>query len=266
MKKFWPHLACLLYGLAFSAVQADFDPFADEDAELNIGGDIFTDFSEETDSARVVEDERFFRYGRFFTFQLALGLTTFGGNRGRAYRNNPPNYGIGINYFSDFRNAFGVGLEFSKHHFFLDDEVHGYHDGDEGSDSGPGLVDVSMLRVYFSVRRYLDTSDLGTAITYANPYFTGRLEYWYLTNKFQDQQDILANNSGGGLGLGVGFGLEFPIELKHSYLGVEALWHSVNFHDKYTQDYAPVEWGSGFGYRDLAGSVWSLMASYVINW
>ncbi len=263
MKK---HLLLLFSLLLSLGARPNFDPFADEDAELNIGGDIFSDFSEDAENAEIMEDERFFRYGRFFTFQLSLGLTSFGGNRGRAYRNNPPNYGIGVNYFADFKNTFGVGFEFSKHHFFLDDEVNGHHDGEEGSESGPGLVDVSMLRFYFSVRRYLDTSDLGTAITYSNPYFVGRMEYWYLTNKFQDQDGLIPNDSGGALGVGLGFGLEFPIELKRSYLGVEALWHSVNFHDKYTQDYAPVPWGSGAGYKDLAGSVWSVMTSYVINW
>ena len=33
-----------------------------------------------------------------------------------------------------------------------------------------------MLRVYFSYRYYIDTSELGTAITYSNPYFTGRIK------------------------------------------------------------------------------------------
>lgn len=37
-----------------------------EDDDLNIGGDIFNDFNESLDEAQVVEDERFYRYGRFF--------------------------------------------------------------------------------------------------------------------------------------------------------------------------------------------------------
>ena len=242
------------------------DPFAVDDDDLQIGGDIFNDFNEDLESAQMMEDERFYRYGRFFSVQLAIGLTTFDGNRGTAYENDPPGYGIGINYFSDFQTSFGMGFEFSKHHFFLDEEVNAYNDGAGGSTSGPGLVDVSILRVYFSYRYYIETADLGTAITYANPYFTARLEYWYITNKFLDQEGVIPNDAGGGMGFGVGFGMEFPIKLKESYLGTEFLFHNVNFHDKFTQDYRPTSFGSGFGYEDLTGNVWTTFISYVISW
>ena len=266
--------SCLLYSLIFmllgfspQATAQYEDPFGDQQQEtLSVGKDIFNDLNEDLDSAQMMEDERFFRYGRFFTLQLSLGWTAFSGNRGQAYENNPPSYGFGVNYFSDFQTTFGVGFEFSKHHFLLDYEVNGYNDGDAGSSQGPGLVDVSMLRFYFSTRYYIDTSDLGTAITYSNPYFVARFEYWYTSNQFKDQEGIIPKDSGGAPGIGLGFGLEFPIKLKESYLGVEFLWHSVYFHDKYTQDYAPVPWGNGFGYDDLSGHVWSSMASYVINW
>ena len=248
------------FSASHSAQTQSFDNMNDD---LNIGQDIFSDFTEELGNSQILEDERFFRYGRFFSFAISIGLTNFDGNRGQAYENDPPNYGIGINYFKDFQTSFGLGFEFSKHHFLLDKQVHGYRNPDTGE--GPGLLDVSMLRFYFSTRYYIDTHDLGTALTYANPYFTGRLEYWYLTNKFIDQKDIIPDDSGGGFGLGMGFGLEFPIQIKESYLGVEFLFHSINLHDKDTQNYAPVTEG-GFGYEDLTGNIWSIMVSYVINW
>ncbi|MCP4912069.1 MAG: hypothetical protein GY909_03030 [Oligoflexia bacterium] len=227
--------------------------------DLNIGGDIFNDFNEDLDSTQMMEDERFFRYGRFFSLQLSLGLTSFDGNRGKAYDDDPPSYGIGINYFMDFQTTFGMGMEFSKHHFFVDETVNGFRD------QAPGLVDVNIIRVYFSTRYYIDTSDLGTAITYANPYLTLRLEYWYLTNKFRDQEGRVPNDSGGGLGLGLGGGLEFPVKIKESYIGLELLYHSVAFHDKYTQKYRAIT-DNGFGFEDLTGNVYTTMVSYVINW
>ena len=244
------------------AIGQDFnpnDPFANEDGDINLGGDIFSDFHEDAEAAQEMETERFYRYGRFFSVQWSMGITNFGGNRGIAYQNSPPSYGLGVNYFSGFRSSFGLGFEFSRHHFFIDQPVNAYHEP-------LGAVDVKMLRFYFSHRHYLDTTNLGTSITYANPYFIGRMEYWYLTNKFRDQEDILPDDSGGSIGLGLGLGMEFPIVLRKSYLGVEFLWHTTNFHDKYTQDYRPLSKGSGFGYRDLTGSIYSLMASYVINW
>lgn len=50
-----------------------------------------------------------------------------------------------------------------------------------------------MLRAYFPYRYYIDTADLGVAITYSNPYLITRFEYWYMTNKFIDQPTIKMN-------------------------------------------------------------------------
>jgi len=246
--------------LLIQPTMGQLDPFEMEEEDLNIGGDIFSDFNEDIESSQMAEDERFYRYGRFFTFQLGIGLTTFDGNRGIAYNNAPPTYSLGVNYFLDFRNSFGMGVEFSKHNMFVDAPTVGFEDFADGV----GFIDVSALRVYFSTRYYFDTADLGTAITYSNPYLTARLEYWYITNKFKDQD--IANDSGGGLGVGLGGGLEFPIRIKESYIGVEFLWHSAAFHDKFTQNYrAPVNGGS-YNIDDLTGNAYSVMTTYVINW
>ena len=225
--------------------------------DLNIGGDIFTDFSEEIVGAQMAEDERFYRFGRFFSFALGLGLTTYDGNRGAAYQDELPAYGLYLNFFMDFQNSFSVGLEFSKHNFFLAEPTQGFQQ------NPVGFVRVNALRAFFGYRYYMDTSNLGTAITYANPYFTGRIEYWYLTNKFVDQE-ALPDDSGGGLGFGLGFGLEFPVKLKENYIGVEFLFHSVNFHDKFDRKYASFNGGSGF--EDLTGNAYSTMVSYVLAW
>ena len=73
------------------------------------------------------------------------------------------------------------------------------------------------------------------------------------------------------MGFGLGFGMEFPIKIKENYLGVEFLFHSVNFHDKYTQDYRAIDSDGdgepdGNGFSDLTGNAFSTMASYVISW
>lgn len=241
------------------------DPFALEEDDLNVGGDIFSDFNEDIESTQMAEDERFYRYGRFFTFQLGIGLTSFTGNRGIAYDNDPPTYNLGVNYFMDFQNSFGMGVEYSRHNMFVDSAVVGFPNFE--GESSVGLIDISMLRVYFSTRYYIDTADLGTAITYSNPYLVARLEYWYRTAKFRDQEERIPNESGGGLGVGLGGGLEFPIKIKESYLGVEALWHTVSFDDKFTQNFrADPQKNGTYNIEDLTGNVISIIVSYVINW
>lgn len=249
----------LLYSSGSFAQFGAGDSFDLQEDELSIGGDIFTDFNEDLEATQVLEDERFYRYGRFFSFIVSLGLTSFDGNRGRAYEDAPPTYGLSFLYFKDFQNAVGLGFEYSRHNFFLPDPTRGF----SNEETGVGFVEANMLRTFFSYRYYLDTSNLGTAITYSNPYMIGRMEYWYLTNKYIDQPQ-LKDDSGGGLGFGLGFGLEFPIRIRESYFSLEFLYHTVNFHDKFTQIYQPIEGGVGF--VDLTGAAYSTKISYIFNW
>ncbi len=236
------------------------DIFSAEDDDLNIGGDIFTDFSEDVEDAKVAEDERFYRYGRFVSFNVGIGLTTFDGNRGIAYENSPPTLGLSFTFFKDFQTALNLGFAYSKHSMFFPEKVVGF------PDATPGSVDVSMLRVFLGYRYYIDTANLGTAITYSNPYLITRLEYWYTTNKYVDMDEV-ENDTGGGFGAAFGFGLEFPMEIKESYVGLEFLFHSVNFHDKNTLRYAPdTNNGGTFGYEDLKGNAYSTMLYYSWNW
>lgn len=230
--------------------------------DLTPGSDIFSDFNEDLESAQVLEDERFYRYGRFFSVNLGGGFTTFTGNRGKAYDDNPPTFHLSVNYFLDFQKAITLGVEYSKHTMVLDTEVFGYP-----TQSKIGAVVTDFTRVFVGYKYYVDTTDLGTAITYSNPHLIGRLEYWYQTNKFIDKDNI-ENQKGGGIGTGLGAGLEFPIELKQSYISVEGLYHVVNFFDKYTQDYArdPENSESTYGYPDLTGNVLTLIVTYNFTW
>ena len=234
--------------------------------DMTLGSDIFTDFNEDLESAQVLEDERFYRYGRFFSVNLGGGFTTFTGNRGQAYDDNNPTFHLSLNYFLDFQKAITLGVEYSKHSMVLDTKVNGYPNNNK-----IGLVVTDMTRVFVGYKYYIDTTDLGTAITYSNPHFIGRLEYWYQTNKFEDKQangSVIPKQKGGGIGTGIGMGLEFPIELKQSYISVEGLFHVVNFFDKYTQDYRQIQGdaASTYGYEDLTGNVLSLIITYNFTW
>lgn len=253
----------LFQGKAYS----QFSPAAlENEDDFTVGGDIFSDFNEDLENTQVMEDERFYRYGRFFGVNLGLGGTFFSGNRGKAYKNSHPSFHLSNIYFFDFLNAFAIGIEYSKHTMIIDTLV-------QGSPNEPmGAIDIAMLRPFFAYRRYLDTSDLGTAITYSNPYVVGRFEYWYQTNTFRENKK-LKTESGGGVGVGLGVGLEFPIEIKKTYFNVEFLWHNVNFFDKYTDDYrqlppskVPAGKSSDYGYENLTGYAYSVMCAYTINW
>ncbi len=227
---------------------------ADED--LNVGGDIFSDFNEDLEESQIYEDERYYKYGRFFSFQMSIGYTTWGGNRGVLYEDLPPSFGLRVQYFSDFQSAWNIGFAYSKHNITLLQETQGIGDV-------PATIDVSMLRFFFGYRYYIDTSNLGTAITYSNPYITMRFEYWYESEKLTTISTEEKDTSG-GIGFAFGGGLEFPIKIKESYVNVEGLIHSVNLSDVRTIKYAPKN--NGPGVTDLSGMAFSLMVGYVWNW
>lgn len=257
---FYLILLCFLtVPMSFAQVNPS-DIVNEMDEDLNIGGDIFSDFNEDIESAQVLEDERFYRYSRFYSVNLGLGLTSFTGNRGAAYDNEPPTYNLSVVYFSSFTEAFVIGLSYSKHQMVLDYIPVGFQG------TTPGLVDINMLRTYFGYRHYVDTSDLGTAITYSNPYFTGQFEYWNASYQFTERKGQIDDQSVGGAGFALGLGLEFPIELKSTYLNVEALFHSVAFKDKYTTDYKPADPNRDTGYDDLTGYVTTIIVNYVLSW
>lgn len=256
-------LFLLLSITAFAQSSDQISQELEDDTTLS-GSDIFSDYNEDLESSQVLEDERFYRYGRFFSINLGTGITTFTGNRGKAYEDNHPTFHLSANYFLDFQKAIVLGLEYSKHTMVLDTAVFGY----EGAGK-IGAVVTDMTRVFVGYKYYVDTTDLGTAITYSNPYFIGRLEYWYQRNKFLDR-DTFDDVKGGGIGSGLGGGFEFPVELKVSYINVEFLYHVVNFFDKYTQDYAQNTTGrdpeSTYGYDDLTGNVVTVIVSYNFTW
>lgn len=250
------------------------------DQDLELGQDIFTDFSEDVDSKQIQEEERFYRYGRFVSFTMGLGLTTFGGNRGKAYHDNHPSFSLGLIYFADFQNAINIGIEYSKHTMYLDAPVKINTNINEPI----GAVDVAMLRPFIAYRYYINTTDLGTLLTYANPYLIGRLEYWYQTNKFREYSTGSESGStqkGGGIGVGAGLGIEIPMNLEKSFIGVQFLVHKVNFFDRDTEAYQSKSeddpttaadernyclTNKCYGYDNLEGLGYTFMTSYIISW
>jgi hypothetical protein len=229
----------------------------------NSGGDIFSDFNEDLEASQVVEDERFYRYGRFFSFNIGTGITRFTGNRGEAYSLNPGgDFNISVQYFFGFQASFLLGFQYSKHQMLIDTYVA------RSQAEILGAIDVTMLRPFFAFRYYMNTANYGNAITYSNPYAVMRLEYWYQTNEFA-QADGVDKETGGGMGTGIGFGFEFPVELKKAYVNVEFLWHSVAFKDKFTDDYSAVDGVTEEGYstfEDLTGNAYSIYVTYNMTW
>lgn len=259
------HLRSMTLFITFSSllVHAQVDDWSSNfDDDLSSSNDIFTDFQEDLGSKEVQEDERFYRYGRFVSASFGMGVTSFTGNRGKAYHDEHPTLSFGLIYFSDFQSAFGVGLEYSKHYMYLDTPTI-----ETGTESY-GAIEVTFMRPYLSYRYYLDTSDLSSLLTYANPYFTGRLEYWYQNRKFSDYDG--SSDSSGSIGASLGLGIEIPIDLKKNFIGIQVLAHQVTFEDtdngQFEFDEDCTAGDKCYGYSDLKGMGFSIITSYLFSW
>jgi len=226
------------------------------DDELNIGGDIFSNFQEDIESAQVLEDERFYRFGRFYSVNLGFGITSFLNNRGNAYNDKFPSFMLSLNYFFNFHSSLVMGAELSNHVMDIDFPT-------VRSTTPIGRINVSMLRAFIGYRYYLETNDLSAIFTNSNPYFTARFEYWYQTNKFQEAG--FDKETGGGVGAGIGVGVEFPLKLKERYLGFEMLIHPVSLLDSDSKEYNPTAVGQP-GFSDLNGPAYSLFLSINETW
>ncbi len=263
MKKFFLLLILLISTTSF----AQFGPISDEQeddsgGDLKLGSsDIFNDFNEDLESSQVLEDERFYRYGRFFSANIGFGFTRFTGNRGAAYVINPdPSIHFSLSYFLNFRSAFVLGIEYSRHTMLIDTFTNGH------KTYNLGAVNVNMIRPFLAYKYYFDTADFGNAITYSNPHLIFRMQYWYQNNEFSERPQ-LDDLSGGGIGTGVGFGLEFPVKLKEYYIGVEGIFHQANFLDKFTSDYQQIDDpNSTYGFQDLTGNAFTLFITFNNTW
>ncbi|MBF0298915.1 MAG: hypothetical protein HQK51_09360 [Oligoflexia bacterium] len=196
---------------------------------------------------------------RVYSFNISSGLTTFSGNRGDAYEDKGPSLGLSFLYYFNKKMAIGIGTAYSKHYMLVNSPTRGFS-------QGAGLIEVSMLESFVLYRYYVnfDSTATNKFIQYTNPYLTTRAEFWNQTNKYVDLTNS-PNDTHNSLGVALGGGFEFPIKVARSYIGIEALYHFVNFQDTYTQLYRPVD-GSSEGYNDLTGNVMTLFASYVVGW
>lgn len=237
--------------------------YGDESAEFELGGDIFNDYSEGIESAKILERENYFNYSNFFSVDFLLGWTSFNDERGQAFQvNNSPGFGLSANYYFETNVTFGLGFNYSQNYFTIDEPVYGY----PNPATLPGNITVNNWRYFLNLRYYLDTSNLGSAITFANPYLVGRMEYWDVTYVFKNQP-IYPNEKGKGFGFAFGLGLQFPLKMKQYNFGIEALAHSVNWSDKWTQKYAPIENANGqpvtgYGYDNLNGMAFDLFMGF----
>lgn len=235
-KLLWVLLAVLLLvPRAHAAPDSDPDNTIHE-AELQ---NPFSDYVPFEDERDVDEAERFMYFGRFFGIALGTGIHQFGGNIGKLYNTALPVMDLRLIHFFDFRFAGQLGITNASHAF---------------STSVLGDVDVNIFSLNFDAKYYIDTKDMGAAITTANPYLIAGISQNFRTQVFQTSQNIQKDNA---FGVSAGGGVEFTLKPRKTSLGFEGRIHELFFKDRAQQTYAPV------GVEDTTGAMYSMTTSII---
>jgi hypothetical protein len=186
----------------------------------------------------------FFQFGRFFGVSLGLGSEFADGYRGTLWQGGFPLVDFKFHYWFDFNLAVDMGFSIATH--FYDTKANNI-----------GRVDVSMFHPYFELKYYFDTRNLGSAISFSNPYLIIGVGSFTKTENYLllGQQD-----SNSGLGLSLGAGLEFVISPKKTYIEIEGKVHFVRFKDTYTTLF------SSQGLPNLTGNLYTVNCNLLLTW
>jgi len=178
--------------------------------------DPFSDYSEFDEASDEEADINFFRNGRFFTVGLAAGMRGFTGNFAKTY-SMAPTFGLYLSYFFDLRLALSVGF------------LTGDNAATISTAAGDYTGNVSFTTVNFDLKYYLSTQNVTRGLADLNPYLIGGFAQFYRTYTLSGLEGYSRDAT---MGIEVGAGLEVPLMRKKAYLGVQGMYHYVNFTDE----------------------------------
>lgn len=180
--------------------------------------DPFTDYSEFDEESDEEADINFFKNGRFFTLGLAAGSRGFTGNFATTYQ-GAPTFGIYITYFFDLRLALSVGFKTGDHavKFSTNDGTKIY------------TGNLSMSAMTFDFKYYLSTQNMTRGLADIGPYFIGGLGQFYRTYTIADLDGYSRDST---MGFSLGAGIEIPLMRKKAFLGLQGVYHYVEFNDE----------------------------------
>lgn len=178
--------------------------------------DPFADYSEFEEAAQEEADIHFFRNGRFFTFGFVGGMRNFTGAWGTLYSQSP-SFGANITYFFDMRFALQVSYLVSSHAFTFRGPL----------TSLAGTVDFSQTS--FHLKYFVNPQNMTRGLANLNPYVIGGFSNFYRGYTFVGEFDFVKNSA---FGADIGAGIEIPLMRNQMFLGIEGMFHLVNFTDE----------------------------------
>lgn len=210
-----------MLGLSFflpsqSLAQSDHKSYLLAQVDPDEAYDPFTDYSEFEEESDEEADINFFRNGRFFTLGLQGGYRGFTGNFADAYQ-AAPSFGVSLTYFFDLRLAMALGFYTGDHSVKFKTNQNTY---------GGNL---SLTSINVDLKYYLNTQNVTRGLADLNPYIIGGFGQFYRTYTISNMDRYARDST---MGVDMGAGVEIPLMRKKAYLGLQFVYHYVNFNDE----------------------------------
>lgn len=185
--------------------------------------DPFSDYSEFEEESDEEADINFFRNGRFLTLGLAAGLRGFTGNFANIY--DPSlQFGLYLTYFFDLRIAMALGFQTGDHKVSFNTLT--------GTGDRNYSGNVSITAINFDLKYYFNTQNVTRGLADLNPYMIAGLGQFYRTHTINGLDGYGRDSA---MGFNIGGGLEIPLMQKKAFLGVQGVYHYVDFADESKQ-------------------------------
>ena len=178
--------------------------------------DPFIDYSEFEEESDEEADINFFRNGRFLTMGMVGGMGGFTGNFSDIYKSNL-NFGLILTYFFDLRLAMSIGFQTGDHAVSIK-TTNTTYDGN-----------VSITSINADLKYYFNTQNVTRGLADLNPYALVGLGQFYRTYTLSGDLDYSRDST---MGFNLGAGLEIPLMRKKAYLGLQGVYHMVDFKDE----------------------------------
>ena len=188
--------------------------------------DPFSDYSEFDEDSDEEADTYFFKHGRLLTVGILGGYKGFTGNLQSIYSAGGC-YGIYLSYFFDLRFSLELSFTTGSYPFTLT-ALNGVTAGGT----------VGFTNVGLDVKYYFNTQNVSKGLADYNPFIIGGLTDFFRTYTLASSTaGSLSNATGSAFGLDIGAGIEVPVMRRKAYLGIQGVFHYVNFPDANTPIY-----------------------------